>query len=83
MMNNKFFTSGVSITDAHPLNPRGRALEGHTITDLGGGIRDYRQLRSRKQSHLLVLSEDTRYFKRRAPDYILQIFQKALCVPTN
>lgn len=38
MMNNTFLTSGVSITDAHPLYHPGhinRALVGHMITDLG------------------------------------------------
>lgn len=34
VMNNTFFTSGVSITDAHPLSHPGhinRALVGHTV----------------------------------------------------
>ena len=61
-MNNTFFTSGVSITDAHPLSHSGyinKTLVGHRISDPGRQIHDYCSFCSIKQAQPLILSEES------------------------
>lgn len=80
MMMNKFFKSGVSITDAHPLNQPGhinRTLVGHMIGDPGRKIHDCCLFCLWKRA--LALTFVWGNWISKAGSWMLQIFQNTIC----